>query len=215
MIRLVATLLAVAVLAAPVTAQGFVGGYVVEHSGGRPVRCLCVSLLDSAGRVVDSTWTRTGGAFQFLVAETGTYRLRFGAGEIAHVTSDALHVTADSETARVFRIPLELDSATAARLEREANPDRLPRRSSSRDAPKYPERMRLLGIEGDVVLLFGLERNGTIDTMAVFALKATNQEFFQAVWKALPRQKYDSWEAASGQECFLAVQPFFFRLRQN
>jgi hypothetical protein len=210
--RAVATVSLLLLLSGPAAAQGLIGGYAVEHSSGRPLRCIRVSLLDSSGTVVDSTRTLQGGLFQLMAPGPGGFRLRFSAGGLTDVLSDVEHIGADEQVARQYRIPLYLDSATQAFIESGKGNLRGLRPRFGNRLPRYPEELKRAGVEGDVVLAFAIDRAGAIDTTTVIPLRVTHVQFFRAVNKVLPRTRYQGWKEDPNVDCVLGIQPFNFRM---
>ena len=52
-------------VAAPLSAQGYVGGFVLDSATKAPLPCVVVALLDTAGHAVARQLTIDNGAFQF------------------------------------------------------------------------------------------------------------------------------------------------------
>lgn len=69
--------IALLLVAAPLSAQGYIGGFVLDSATKTPLPCIQVALLDTAGHAVVRQLTLDDGAFQFDAPPRGTYRLAF------------------------------------------------------------------------------------------------------------------------------------------
>lgn len=69
--------LALLLVAAPVHAQGYVGGYTVDSATSEPLPCVEVALVDTSGCVVTRQLSVNDGMFQLDAPPRGVYRLRF------------------------------------------------------------------------------------------------------------------------------------------
>jgi TonB family protein len=78
--------------------------------------------------------------------------------------------------------------------------------------PRYPERLRALGIEGTVVVRFTVDTTGRVDTKSAQILSTTNREFSRAVLDALEGFRFKPAEVGGRHVAALAEMPFEFRI---
>lgn len=78
--------------------------------------------------------------------------------------------------------------------------------------PRYPERLRELGIEGSVVVRFAVDTAGRVDTKSAQVLSSTNPLFSKAVLDALEGFRFKPAEVGTRRVAALAEMPFEFRI---
>jgi TonB family protein len=78
--------------------------------------------------------------------------------------------------------------------------------------PRYPERLRELGIEGSVVVRFTVDTTGRVDTKSAEIVSSTNPQFSRAVLDALDGFRFKPAEAGARRVAALAEMPFEFRI---
>ncbi len=78
--------------------------------------------------------------------------------------------------------------------------------------PRYPERLRELGIEGTVVVRFTVDTTGRVDSRSAQILSATNPQFSRAVLDALEGFRFKPAEVGGRHVAALAEMPFEFRI---
>ena len=78
--------------------------------------------------------------------------------------------------------------------------------------PRYPERLRALGIEGTVVVRFSVDTTGRVDSKSAQIISATNPEFSRAVLEALDGFRFRPAEVGGRHVAALAEMPFEFRI---
>lgn len=59
-------------------------------------------------------------------------------------------------------------------------------------APRYPDSLRTLGVEGHVFMTFSTNAQGIPDTSTIHVIEATDELFTENVRRTLPRWRYDS-----------------------
>lgn len=79
-------------------------------------------------------------------------------------------------------------------------------------APRYPEALRVMGIEGRVVARFVVDTLGRVEGASVELIEASHVLFADAVRAALARARYVPAEAGGQHVRQLVVQPFQFSL---
>lgn len=158
-------------------AQGVIAGYAVQARSNRPLRCIDVSLVDSAGRTVSATRTREEGMFEFESPAPGVYRLRFSALGIMPVESPPDTLGPTTEFERVFR--LEISPADSLTRSRQAADGSLvaPASLGFGKPPLFSNEM--LGARGVVTFGFVLDSLGRPDTSALVSIAATDAKLFR------------------------------------
>jgi len=78
--------------------------------------------------------------------------------------------------------------------------------------PRYPERLRSLGIEGTVVVRFTVDTTGRVDVKTARVVSSTNIQFSQAVLGALDGFRFKPAEVGGRHVAALAEMPFEFRI---
>ena len=78
--------------------------------------------------------------------------------------------------------------------------------------PRYPERLRELGIEGTVVVRFTVDTTGRVDTKSAQIVSSTNELFGRAVLEALGGFRFKPAEVGTRRVAALAEMPFEFRI---
>lgn len=192
---------------APARAQALIGGIVQEVSSERPVRCLSVALEDWSGTAVDSTWTRRGGFFQFLVMQPGRYRVRFWMKGLVDARSDWAQLSGDAEVARTFRIPMVADADLVTRLLADKADPQMLRLKGDPPRVRYPAALRNRGVRGLVVLVIPVDTMGKADQESVIPLVASEPEFLKEALKAFAKVEFERFTLPEGQECVMGLQP--------
>jgi TonB family protein len=78
--------------------------------------------------------------------------------------------------------------------------------------PRYPERLRELGIDGTVVVRFAVDTTGRVDIKSVQIVSTTNELFSRAVLDALAGFRFIPAEVGNRRVAALAEMPFEFRI---
>jgi protein TonB len=79
--------------------------------------------------------------------------------------------------------------------------------------PRYPERLRLAGIEGSVVVKFVVDTVGRVDPASVEIITSTHDLFTSAVREALTRLRFYPATVDNRKVRAAAIMPFQFMLR--
>lgn len=85
-------------------------------------------------------------------------------------------------------------------------------RLTAAPAPRYPERMRALGVEGRVLVQFVVDTTGRVELDGVRVLTSPHDDFTLAVRQVLPRLRFVPAEVRGGKVRMLAQMPFEFAL---
>ena len=78
--------------------------------------------------------------------------------------------------------------------------------------PRYPERLRELGIEGTVVVRFTVDTTGRVDVKSAKIVSTTSEQFSRAVLDALDGFRFKPAEVGTRRVAALAEMPFEFRI---
>jgi protein TonB len=78
--------------------------------------------------------------------------------------------------------------------------------------PEYPEMLRSANIEGEVLAQFVVDTSGKVDIPTFKVLKSTNDQFTDAVKRALPHMKFFAAEIGGRKVKELVQQPYAFNL---
>ena len=79
-------------------------------------------------------------------------------------------------------------------------------------SPKYPEVLRMAGIEGQVVAQFVVDDGGRVEERTIKVVRSDNPLFDEAVRAALGRMRFTSAEIAGKKVRQLVEMPFVFAL---
>ena len=86
----------------------------------------------------------------------------------------------------------------------------VPARGSS--APRYPDALRLGGVEGEVLVQFVVDTAGRAEVSSFKVLKSSNDQFTRAVENALPLMRFVPAEVGGRKVRQLVQQPFTFSI---
>lgn len=78
--------------------------------------------------------------------------------------------------------------------------------------PRYPDVLRQAGVEGEVLVAFVVDENGTADTSTFKVLRSTHELFTGAVKNALPTMRFAPAEVGGRKVKQLVQQPFSFAI---
>ncbi len=79
-------------------------------------------------------------------------------------------------------------------------------------SPRYPEALRMAGVEGQVVARFVVDEEGRVDERTVKFVRSDNPLFDEAVRSALARMRFTPAEIAGRKVRQLVEMPFVFAL---
>jgi protein TonB len=79
-------------------------------------------------------------------------------------------------------------------------------------APRYPESLRIAGVEGKVVAQFVVDFEGRVEDGTVRIVRSDNSLFDEAVRAALTRMRFTPAEIAGRKVRQLVQMPFVFAL---
>jgi hypothetical protein len=188
-------------------------GIARDAKTGAPLHCLHVALIDSTDRAVAHTVTDSTGTFVIVAPTAGIYRVGFEIFGWERLVGpvDTLHDGELRERAYplTFAVELHGDSLTpggdliAALRHREsdawhsavvANPD---------VAIRYPKRMALMRLSGDVVAQYVVNEQGRVPGDSWRPITFTNQDFLTALRAHLPTMRYRAARLAGRPVCEL------------
>ncbi len=199
---------------APLRAQGFAGGIVVDPGSGARLPCVDVALEDTTGHVVARSKTNGEGIFQFDAPERGTYRYRFSIWNHAPIATQAEPLEPTTEQARTYRLSFALEErpTSKARLDTVDTPPGPPR-EKDRSLMRYPIGLRESGIQGDVLVNYLVDSAGWVYRPSIRVLRSTHHEFSRAVTTFLERAQLTPARSGGQPVCALMLDvPFTFRL---
>ncbi len=79
-------------------------------------------------------------------------------------------------------------------------------------APRYPDSLRAAGVEGEVLVQFVVNADGTPDLSSFKVLRATHPDFVIAVKEALPGTAWSAARVKGRAVRQLIQQPYSFSL---
>lgn len=173
--QVVVTLLAMhAFLFTSAAAAQTVNGRVIGDSSRAPIVNLRVLLVDSVSRrAVDSTNTDSSGAFYLQAPGPGTYALAFERANASPSFSRSWRLAAGAEQQGIFVVP----DANAVRVLTAADVDTRAIPVRGNPAPRYPDRLRREGVQGNALIRLVVDPAGRVVPSTVAILQATASEF--------------------------------------
>jgi len=219
-----ATTIALLLIAAPLSAQGYIGGYALDSATNTPLPCLQVALVDTSGRVVERQLTTGDGLFQLDAPPKGTYRLRFFAWSHDTLFGPAEQLEPTIERTRRYVLTLRPDArlatrtpaALATRMAADSAADAPPRPPRNpRSAPlRYPQDLRENGVQGEVIVHYVVDSTGRVIPPTMQIARSTHHGFTDAVRPYLRSVQYEPARLDHRPVCALMRDwPFTFSLR--
>ena len=211
-ITLVAALL---VVAAPVHAQGLVGGIAVDSATGMRLPCVDVTLEDTTGRVVARGQTTHDGTFQFDAPARGAYRYKFSVWHHLPVVGPVEMLDPSSERARMYQLAFANDPQQKLKLwpDTADSPPGAPR-DPRRSRIAYPKELYEKGIEGTVTVHYAVDSAGSVLGPSIRVISATDPRFEPPVSSYLQQVQLEPARRAGRPSCALMMnQPFNFSVK--
>jgi TonB family protein len=202
-------------VAAPLDAQGLVGGVAVDSATGMRLPCVDVALEDSTGRVVARTQTFADGTFQFDAPARGAYRYKFSVWHHLPVVSPIEMLEPTSERARMYQVAFRNDSAQRLKLwpDTADSPAGLPR-DPERAPMRYPKELLQKGIAGSVTVNYAVDSLGFVLGQTIRVVAATDPRFEPPVIDYLQRVQLAPPRRGGKPACALMLnQPFNFSIK--
>lgn len=203
-------LLAAPALAAQPPAES---GIARDAQSGAPLRCLHVMLVDSTDRAVAHTVTDSAGTFVIVAPTTGVYRVGFEIFGWERLVGpvDTLHDGELRERAYplAFAVELHGDSLTpggdliTALRHRESDAWHSASVATPEVAIRYPRRMALMRVSGDVVAQYVVNDQGRVPGDSWRPLTFTNEDFLTALRAHLPTMRYQPARLSGHPVCEL------------
>jgi TonB family protein len=211
-ITVLAALLAVA---APVHAQGLVGGIAVDSATGMHLPCVDVTLEDTTGRAVATTQTTYDGTFQFDAPARGAYRYKFSVWHHLAVVGPTEMLDPSSEKARMYQLVFAIDPQQKVKLWPDtADSPPGPPRNSAHARIAYPKELFDKGIEGTVTVHYAVDSTGTVIGPTIRVISATDPRFEPPVSAYLQSVQLHPARRAGQPSCALMLnQPFNFSVK--
>ena len=212
--------IALLLIARPLSAQGYIGGYALDSATNLPLPCLQVALVDTSGRVVTRQLTTGEGLFQLDAPPKGTYRLRFFAWAHDPLLGPAEELEPTTERTRKYVLALRPDAKLAARLPAvspvaDTAADAPPHLLYARSAPmRYPQELRANRVDGEVIVHYVVDSTGRAIPPTVQTARSTHQGFTDAVRQFLRSAKHEPARLDHRPVCALLRDwPFGFSTR--
>jgi TonB family protein len=211
----IALSLALLFAAAPVHAQGVVGGIAVDSATGMRLACVDVALEDTTGRVVAREQTTTDGTFQFDAPARGAYRYRFSVWHHVPVVGPVEILDPSSERARMYQLTFVNDPQQKLKLWPDtADSPPGPPRERSQARIRYPQELYTKGIEGTVTVQYAVDSAGRVYGPSIRVISATDPRFEPAVTAYLQDVQLAPARRAGRPSCALMLnQPFNFSIK--
>jgi len=210
----IALSIALLLAAAPLHAQGLVGGFAVDSATGMRLPCVDVALEDTTERVVARTQTTTDGMFQFDAPTRGAYRYRFSVWHHHAVVGPTELLDPSSEQARMYQISFTNDPDQQLKLwpDTADSPPGRPR-ESSKARIHYPQELYTKGIEGTVTVHYAVDSLGVVLGPSIRVIRATDPRFEPAVTAYLQDVRLEPARRDGRPACALVLnQPFNFKI---
>jgi TonB family protein len=208
-------LLSLLCTAAPLQAQGFVAGYVVDSATRAPLHCIDVALQDTAGRIVARQTTESDGAFLLSAPARGEYRLRFSTWGQEPLYGPL--ETIDSTTRREGTFALSLVDFVGQLKLRESDtvanaPPGRPLNLRTANI-RYPAELYRKKVQGEVRADFVVDSTGSVVPESIRIVSSTHPDFSDAVVKHLRALRLEPAVRDHRPVCALMHGwPFRFRL---
>ena len=210
------TLLAtVLVTAAPVHAQGLVGGIAVDAATAMRLPCVDVTLEDTTGRVVARDQTTYDGTFQFDAPAAGAYRYKFSVWHHLPVAGPVEMLDPSSERARIYQLTFANDPQQQRKLwpDTADSPPGAPR-DPARARIAYPKELLDKGIEGTVTVHYAVDSTGAVIGPSIRVISTTDPRFEPPVSTYLQSVQLEPARRAGRPSCALMMnQPFNFSVK--
>jgi TonB family protein len=215
--------IALLLIARPLSAQGYIGGYALDSATNTPLPCLQVALVDSAGRVVTRQLTTGEGLFQLDAPPKGAYRLRFSTWSHDPMMGPTEELEPTTERTRKYVLAFRPDAKLAARAPAvspasgvaDTAADAPPRLLPSRSAPiRYPQGLRENHVQGEVIVHYVVDSTGRVIPPTVQIVRSTHDGFTDAVRSFLRSAQYQPARLDHRPACALMRDwPYTFSLR--
>lgn len=201
--------------AAPVHAQGLVGGIAVDSATGMRLPCVDVTLEDTTGRVVAREQTTSDGTFQFDAPARGAYRYKFSVWHHLPVAGPVEMLDPSSERARMYQLAFTNDPGTKLKFwpDTADSPPGLPR-DPGQARIRYPKELYDKGIEGTVTVHYAVDSAGSVIGPSIRMISATDPRFEPPVSAFLQEVQLAPARRAGRPSCALMLnQPFNFSVK--
>ena len=186
--------LALLIVATPVHAQGYVGGYTVDSATSEPLPCVEVALVDTTGRVVTRQLSASDGMFQLDAPPRGVYRLRFSVWYHEPLMGPGEELEPTMERARKYALafqPGQPETTKRPRGPTAADVPPGPPRDLRSTPLRYPDGLRIRGLDGEVVVHFLVDSTGRVVPATLDVMRSTHPEFTAEVRKFLRSVEFE------------------------
>ncbi len=192
-------------------AQGTIAGIALDDDTGAAMPCISVSLVRSDGDVVASTQTLSDGAFMMPSPDAGEYRLRFKmwGAHLLYSPYDTLAPDVNRETIHRLEFRLAADEKGVTRYS-DSNPNRPPLPVNRSAAPDYPYVAKQNGRDGEVLMRYLVNDDGTVREDFTHAVEQTHATFERAVRKYVHTTAFTPSYRDNQPVCALVFQQFKF-----
>lgn len=201
--------------AAPLHAQGLVGGVTIDSATGMRLPCVDVVLEDTTGRVVARTQTVSDGTFQFDAPARGAYRYRFSVWHHQAAIGPIENLDPSSERARMYQLAFVGNPPQHLRLwpDTADSPPGAPK-EPRKAVISYPKELYTKGIEGTVTVQYAVDSAGFVHGPSIRVISATDHRFEPAVITYLQDVQLEPARRNGQPACALMLnQPFNFKIK--
>jgi len=214
--------IALLLIAGPLSAQGYIGGYALDSATSLPLPCLEVALVDTSGRVVTRQLTTSDGLFQLDAPPKGTYRVRFFAWAHDPLLGPAEELEPATERTRKYVLSLRPDAKLAARAPAmwvkgtvaDTAADAAPRLRPRSGVLRYPDHLRQNRVHGEVLVHYVVDSTGRVIPPTVQIVRSTHHDFANAVQTFLRTVQHEPARLDHRPVCALMRDwPFTFSTR--
>jgi TonB family protein len=183
-------------------------GRVTKTGTDKRLPDIRVSLLDAAGRVIDSTITDSSGTFYVNARGAGTYRLRFAQRALWFDVTPSFELAKDDAHDGAYGLVEHSSDSipTADQVDHVAVP------VHGNPAPRFPSDLRARGKQGGALVRFVIDGAGQVVPNSAEVISATSPAFSNAVLDVLYRWHFEPATIHGAPAPELVCMPTTFQL---
>ena len=186
-----------------------IDGMLLDERTRMPLKGVGIFLVadTSATAVLARTTSDGNGIFYLQAPALGTYRLLFSISATSLLSAPL--VVNDSDVQREYVIDVD-GERTYFEFQLDKQVGMLP----NQPHPKYPQSMRDLGIEGEVLAQFVVDSTGRPEMWTFKILRSPHQDFSAAVRAAVALMRFTPAEIGGRKVMQMTQMPFVFGLNR-